>query len=450
MDSRNALFDCQRSINSQMENCDGESKQKITSLSSLLPVLEPLHADQLCYGTETTRGKEMEVWLKLWFPEMLEQDMQHHQPPAHHEAAALKDEDDSSSDEEYIDVDNEARVLEEERVIEGEELEVPNRQRKEKQIVNAPGVQLKRVKDKHNWKTVQLTQGQIKKQISQGFQNKPMTDRDASRVKNIWLLTLRKRWMLYLFWTNKYIRLCKDRINVRAMEYNTACTEYNRSQKKIDCFVAKGADVIGMTTTGAAKYHHLLKEIHPKIVIFEEAAEILEAHVVTSLASSVQQLVMIGDHKQLRPKPTCHDLEKDHNLHISLFERLIMNGYESVTLEKQHRMRPEISKLVCPSIYPKLLDADDVMAYDHVRGVSKDVFFIDHTQPEEPNDYTDTKSHVNKHEAEYIVELCHYLLKQEYSPSDITILTMYRGQLLELRKRMKREQFEGVSCCCCG
>ena len=199
-----------------------------------------------------------------------------------------------------------------------------------------------------------------------------------------------------------------------------------------------------MTTTGAAKYHHLLKEIHPKIVIFEEAAEILEAHVVTSLASSVQQLVLIGDHKQLRPKPTCYELEKDYSLNISFFERLIMNGFTHITLEKQHRMRPEISKLICPSIYDNLLDADNVLKYDHVRGVSKDVFFIDHVQPEESNHLNDMKSHVNKHEAAYIVELCHYLLKQDYSPSEITILTMYSGQLLELRKRMKREHFEGV------
>ena len=267
---------------------------------------------------------------------------------------------------------------------------------------------------------------------------------EAEGVLNIWDLPIQQRWKLYLYWNNQYIKLCKEQINTTAQHYNVVCEAYGRSQRAIDCHVAQGADVIGMTTTGAAKYHHLLKQVRPKIVIFEEAAEILEAHVITSLASSVQQLIMIGDHKQLKPKPTCYDLEKNYHLDVSLFERLIKNMYDHVTLEKQHRMRPEIARLIHPSIYKRLQDAEEVQKYPRVMGVGKDVFFIEHHELEEPNELNDMKSHVNKFEAEYIVELCHYLLKQGYSPYDITILTMYRGQLLEFRKRMQREHFEGV------
>ena len=39
-----------------------------------------------------------------------------------------------------------------------------------------------------------------------------------------------------------------------------------------------------MTTTGAAKYQGALQQIAPRIVIMEEAAEVLEAHLVTSLS----------------------------------------------------------------------------------------------------------------------------------------------------------------------
>ena len=241
MESRNALFDCQRYINSKIENCDSESKQKISSLSSLTPVIGPLHAEQLLYGMETTQGKEMEVWLNLWFPETLEQLQQ--QPLEAEEvqvlpqASALKEEDASSSDDEYIHVDNEARVLEEERMIEGEELEVSTKQQA-KPVLNAPGVQQRMVQDKHGWKTVQLTPGQIKKQISQGFSNKPMNEQEAMRVGNIWQLTLKQRWRLYLLWSNKYIKLCKERVNERAIEYNATCALYSQTQQKIDCFVA--------------------------------------------------------------------------------------------------------------------------------------------------------------------------------------------------------------------
>jgi hypothetical protein len=50
--------------------------------------------------------------------------------------------------------------------------------------------------------------------------------------------------------------------------------------------------------------HHLACFVsHPAgVVLVEEAGELLEAHVLTSLTSATQHLIMIGDHKQLRPK----------------------------------------------------------------------------------------------------------------------------------------------------
>jgi superfamily I DNA and/or RNA helicase len=63
------------------------------------------------------------------------------------------------------------------------------------------------------------------------------------------------------------------------------------------------ARVVGCTTTGAAKHKQLLQGSNaPRVVMVEEAAEILEAHVLTSLSPRTRHLVMIGDHKQLRPK----------------------------------------------------------------------------------------------------------------------------------------------------
>ena len=442
MDARSAVFEGQNFIKSNIANSDAEAKQKVLRLSDLQELLLPRHYDQLKYADESAMGKEMELWLELWYPE---EDFQLPSPtavlaqppplpvPQHEEST-------SSDDEGLIQVDNEARVLQEERMIEGEELEVPFQQQAQQNTAKP-----KQVKKKDGWKTVQLSDAKKKKKITKGFQNSPMSSREERRVGNIWELTIKQKWQLYLYWNNKYIKLCKDRIHTRADEYNTACEGYGEKQRAIDCHVAQGADVVGMTTTGAAKYHHLLKHIRPKIVIFEEAAEVLEAHIITSLTSSVQQLIMIGDHKQLKPKPTCYDLEKNYHLDVSLFERLINNNFHYVTLEIQHRMRPEISKLIHPTIYEKLQDAEKVHEYPHVKGVGKDVFFIDHVVPEEHSEFNDMKSHVNKFEAEYIVELCHYLLKQGYySPCDITILTMYRGQLLEFKNRMKREHFDGV------
>ena len=61
-----------------------------------------------------------------------------------------------------------------------------------------------------------------------------------------------------------------------------------------DVQILQGAQVIGMTSTGAAKYKHLYEKLNIEVVIVEEAAELLEAHIVTSISASTKQLILIG------------------------------------------------------------------------------------------------------------------------------------------------------------
>ena len=127
---------------------------------------------------------------------------------------------------------------------------------------------------------------------------------------------------------------------------------------------------------------------------------------------------------------------------IFLFERLIRAGISHATLEIQHRMRPEIAGLVCPHIYPKLLNHESVLQYENVQGVATNMYFFHHEYPEQEND--ELRSQSNPEEAKLVVELCRYLLKQGYCPSKITVLTTYTSQLLKLKKLMPRSQFGGV------
>jgi superfamily I DNA and/or RNA helicase len=87
------------------------------------------------------------------------------------------------------------------------------------------------------------------------------------------------------------------------------------------------------------------------VVIVEEAAEVLEAHILTSLAPTVEHLVLIGDHFQLPPKVEVYELQKESgrgfNLNMSMFERLVeAGGVQHVRLQQQRRMRPDISQCV--------------------------------------------------------------------------------------------------------
>ena len=461
-EARSVMNVCQQRIQREMQSSDAESKNEIVELPLLRPFIHEDHYDQLLYEKQTERNKEIEVWLELWYPEMYEElPQQQHFSSQPYEDLTTNSDDENSNEEDLIKVDNEAQILQDRRMIAGEDIELmgsdPQIHFQRKQI-QVPKVK----KSQYDWKVTQIPPKKKKKLILNGFQNKPLTGLEARRVRDIWKISNKQKWGLYLYWWNEYILKCKQNVNAEAAVFNQTCAEYNNAQKKIECHVAQHADVIGMTTTGAAKYHHLLDGLHPKIVIFEEAAEVLEAHLVTSITASVQQMILIGDHKQLRPKPTCYDLEKDYNLDISLFERLVEpkdeqkcavagNSFPHVTLEVQHRMRPEISKLVHPAIYNSLIDAEDVKTYENVKGISKNLFFISHTSPEKNTGFTDSRSHCNAFEAEYAIQLCRYLLLQGYSPSEITILTMYRGQLLELKNHMELKdkghavnEFEGI------
>ena len=270
----------------------------------------------------------------------------------------------------------------------------------------------------------------------------PMQESEYMRISNIATLPLEDRWRLYWYWHSECLSCLREKCEAEFREYNRLCQERDQARKKADRFALETADIIGMTTTGAAKYQHILHLVKPRIVIVEEAAEVLESHIVSALNAGTQHLILIGDHKQLRPKPNEYELAKKYNLDISLFERLVRNGFPHATLEYQHRMRPEIAQLVKPHIYTTLSNHPVVEQYSDIMGVSTNLFFINH-QFEERED-ENLVSHSNPHEADYLVHLCKYLFQQRYTPKQITILVTYAGQMLAMRKKMPKEVFEGL------
>ena len=66
-----------------------------------------------------------------------------------------------------------------------------------------------------------------------------------------------------------------------------------------------------------------LQALNPRIVMVEELAEVLEAHIVAALSLRTQHLILIGDHRQLRPSAACFELERNYKLGVSLFERMM-------------------------------------------------------------------------------------------------------------------------------
>ena len=275
--------------------------------------------------------------------------------------------------------------------------------------------------------------------------SKAMGREEADSIIDPEALDVGQRWMFYKYLLAQYMSDQKATLIRLANAYDEKCAQIKELDQRKEEYYIEKSRVIAMTTTCAARYRQVLSRINPQIIIIEEAAEVLEAHVITSLTEGVEHVILIGDHKQLKPKPTDFTLAKKYNLELSLFERMIRNGMDCHCLNIQHRMRPEISALL-RDIYPNLQDHPSVAKYPNVLGVGTNLHFIDHSHLEDEN--VELKSKSNEHEAKFIVALCRYLLLQGYSPDQITILTLYTGQLLFMKGLMPKSEFQGVRVSC--
>jgi hypothetical protein len=232
--------------------------------------------------------------------------------------------------------------------------------------------------------------------------------------------------------------------------------QLNNIHEELNRRILEGADVIGITTSGLAKRISVLQQVKCKVVICEEAGEVMESHMISALLPDVEHLIQIGDHEQLRPSVSnFRDLSlesergKLHALDRSQFERLSIGEpgrplMPVAQLNVQRRMRPQISSLIRETIYDKLRDHASTTELPDVVGLRRNVFWLDHTNLENEND-TDmhnSKSKSNLWEVKMVHALVRHVIRQGvYKPDDIAVLTPYTGQLQKLRAAM-RSDFE--------
>ena len=71
---------------------------------------------------------------------------------------------------------------------------------------------------------------------------------------------------------------------------------------------------------GVSLYSNVIDAALETSFIIEEAAEVLESHVLTCLTPFTQQVIQIGDQKQLRPKVHSYHLglvsKENHDLNV--------------------------------------------------------------------------------------------------------------------------------------
>jgi len=249
---------------------------------------------------------------------------------------------------------------------------------------------------------------------------------DIKSCANLWLLTILQRRNLHWYWVRSIRDRAREVLMGQITEFQRVNAEMAQFNRLADRDILRKAKVVAMTTTGAARCQTLMHEVRPDIIMVEEAAEVLESHILASLHPYVKQLILIGDHKQLQPSTSHHDLTVQYRLNISLFERLMDGGLEFKILKTQRRMRPEIAALSAMHYHNLIDNAASVLDYPRVLGTAENVYLINHNHLEQHEE--DTGSRSNRFEAQFIVCLAKYLVNQGYRSSDITILTTYLGQ----------------------
>ncbi|GKT90395.1 NFX-1 finger and helicase domain [Colletotrichum tofieldiae] len=264
-------------------------------------------------------------------------------------------------------------------------------------------------------------------------------------------LSCQERIVLYQDWLHRALRGELDKLAVSHDSYEQHKERNNRVRSSIDLRCLQQANIIGVTTTGLATNLDLLRRVQGKVLLCEEAGEVLEAHLLTALLPTVEHAILIGDHLQLRPQIQDWRLQRanpagiKYSLDVSLFERLVQPplntpGLLFSTPDTQRRMHPSISKLVRSTLYPSLSDSDGVREYPNVCGMAKRLFWLHHESPESgraSDQESIETSYSNDFEIEMVSALVSHLLRQGvYKSGEIAVLTPYLGQLNKLRQKL--------------
>ncbi|KAI8591622.1 hypothetical protein BDZ88DRAFT_487300 [Geranomyces variabilis] len=234
----------------------------------------------------------------------------------------------------------------------------------------------------------------------------------------LWDLSLAERKTLINQWEEEIILSRQNRIRRAVAELTECQQDLKAHHLESDKRALENVDIIGITTTGLATNSRLLRSLNSKLVICEEAAEILEAHTITALLPNLEHAVLIGDHLQLRPKISDYKLSLE-SPGGSMWPRLM-------------------SSVACTrgSVYPE------------VGGMRKRLFWLDHSHYEDSaqsDDGPQQTSKTNRWEAEMLIALVRHLKRQGmYSEKeDIAVITPYLGQL-RLLKKLLQQTFELV------
>ncbi|KAI5791844.1 putative DEAD box helicase [Geopyxis carbonaria] len=261
-----------------------------------------------------------------------------------------------------------------------------------------------------------------------GIARDVVLDPDISNEPNVWDLDEHLRVAMYCHWRERATELLTARLRDLTQRYQLLVRRLKVAKAEKDSAICARAKLIGMTTTGLSKYRSLIGSLEPRVLMIEEAAEVVEAPILAGCLPTVEHLILVGDHKQLRGKTAVHALSgPPYNLSVSMFERLVENKISFTRLETQRRATPLLRKVLRPIYGDAVTDHRSVLGRLPVQGVDGDgLWWFTHDSPESTADGSPSK--VNHFEAAMAVKFAEHLMFNGIKPSSITMLTYYAGQ----------------------
>uniref|UniRef100_S4RTT2 DNA2/NAM7 helicase-like C-terminal domain-containing protein n=1 Tax=Petromyzon marinus TaxID=7757 RepID=S4RTT2_PETMA len=259
--------------------------------------------------------------------------------------------------------------------------------------------------------------------------------------------------------TNPYaqqIRKYDERIRILKKFRSMQSKKYKKLIKDAKVIELKKSDVV-ITTCSTAATVILLKNLDPRVCLVDECAMCTEPECLIPLTSykDIAQVVLLGDHKQLRPFVLNRTAAK-LGMEKSMFERY---AKRAIMLDTQYRMHPDICEFPAKQFYSEtnktLKTAKEVfgrpnsiLGYAHKPScptlfghvVGKEVTLVVSTEEGSEN------SKANKAEVEQVVRLVSELIKKgSIAEKDIAILTPYNAQANEIQKALEKEHIKKVT-----
>ena len=186
-------------------------------------------------------------------------------------------------------------------------------------------------------------------------------------------------------------------------------------------------------TCGGAR----LQGLKFKVVLFDECGQCLDPDIVIGAIHGAQQLIIVGDHRQLGPIVLSR-AAKGAGYDVSLMQRITGLGMRPSFLKIQYRMHPSISEFPSEVFYNKLI-IDGVTAAERTwerpilpwPNPEHPIFFWNVEGKEE--NYDSATSIINTYEVQAIATLIDMMAKNGIrTGTDIGIITPYTGQQMYL------------------